>query len=299
MIDALVDGSGGVDGNAGRCTGGLPLGRARRTLVVALALAAAVGLAACGSDREEEAYVEQPVEDLYNTALDDLAASEFQQARLGFEEVDRQHPYSVWATKAQLMAAFAAYQQADYDEAIVALDRFIELHPGNRDTAYAYYLKALCYYEQIADVARDQRITELALSSLQDVVTRFPGTNYARDAALKIDLARDHLAGKEMEIGRYYLRQGQYTAAINRFRTVIEGYQTTSHVPEALHRLAEAYSALGLTAEAQQIAAVLGHNYPGSVWYIDSYELIEGADIPGNEDAYDGLTGIAWLDDLF
>jgi outer membrane protein assembly factor BamD len=272
-----------------------------RMLGLALALAAGLGLAACGTDgdEEQEAYVEQPVEDLYNTALDDLAAGEFQQARVGFEEVDRQHPYSVWATKAQLMAAFAAYQQADYDEAIVALDRFIELHPGNRDTAYAYYLKALSYYEQIADVTRDQRITELALSSLQDVVTRFPGTDYARDAELKIDLARDHLAGKQMEIGRYYLRQGQYTAAINRFRTVVEDYQTTSHVPEALHRIAEAYQALGLTSEAQQVAAVLGYNYPGSVWYIDSYELVEGTDVPGNEDAYEGLTGISWLDDIF
>jgi len=271
-----------------------------RALGMALALAAGLGLSACGTDgEEEEAYVEQPVEDLYNTALDDLAAGEFQQARVGFEEVDRQHPYSVWATKAQLMAAFAAYQQADYDEAIVALDRFIELHPGNRDTAYAYYLKALSYYEQIADVARDQRITELALSSLQDVVTRFPGTDYARDATLKIDLARDHLAGKQMEIGRYYLRQGQYTAAINRFRAVVEDYQTTSHVPEALHRIAEAYQALGLTSEAQQVAAVLGYNYPGSVWYIDSYELVEGTDVPGNEDAYEGLTGISWLDDIF
>ena len=273
----------------------------RRTLGLAVALAAGLGVSACGTDGdgEQEAYVEQPVEDLYNTALDDLAAGEFQQARVGYEEVDRQHPYSVWATKAQLMAAFAAYQQADYDEAIVALDRFIELHPGNRDTAYAYYLKALSYYEQIADVARDQRITELALSSLQDVVTRFPGTDYARDAALKIDLARDHLAGKQMEIGRYYLRQGQYTAAINRFRTVVEDYQTTSHVPEALHRIAEAYQALGLTSEAQQVAAVLGYNYPGSVWYIDSYELVEGTDVPGNEDAYEGLTGISWLDDIF
>lgn len=267
-------------------------------LIAAVAVGSLAVLAGCSSD-DEEAYVEQPVEDLYNVALDSMGSEEYDAARLAFEEVDRQHPYSVWATKAQLMAAFSSYQQGDYDEAIVALDRFIELHPGNRDTAYAYYLKALCYYEQIADVTRDQRITQLALSSLQDVVTRFPDTDYARDAALKIDLARDHLAGKEMEIGRYYLRGGEYTAAINRFRSVIETYQTTSHVPEALHRIAEAYSALGLTNEAQQVAAVLGHNYPGSVWYIDSYELVEGGDVPGNEDAYDGLTGISWLDNLF
>ena len=270
-----------------------------RSIAVAMMLAAAVGLAACGTGDEEEVYVERPVEDLYNTALDDLAVENYSLARQGFEEVDRQHPYSVWATKAQLMAAFSAYQEANYDEAIVALDRFIELHPGNSDTAYAYYLKGLCYYEQIADVTRDQRITQLALSSLQDVVTRFPDTDYARDAALKIDLARDHLAGKEMEIGRYYLRSGEYTAAINRFRAVVEDYQTTTHVPEALHRIAEAYSALGLTSEAQQVAAVLGYNYPGSVWYIDSYELVEGEDIPGNEDSQAGFTGISWLDDLF
>lgn len=288
MTDAVVD------HDIGRTSA-----RAGWKLGLALGFGVMLALSGCSSSDEEETYVEQPVEDLYNTALDNLAAGEYVQARLDFEEVDRQHPYSVWATKAQLMAAFAAYQRADYDEAIVALDRFIDLHPGNADTGYAYYLKALCYYEQIADVARDQRITELALSSLQDVVTRFPDSDYARDAALKIDLARDHLAGKEMEIGRYYLRQEQYTAAINRFRTVVEGYQTTSHVPEALHRIAEAYSALGLTQEAEQVAAVLGYNYPGSVWYIDSYELVEGTDLPGNEDSYDGLTGISWLDDLF
>ena len=273
-------------------------GRIRSGIVTAVLACATIALAGCSAD-EEEVYVERPVEDLYNAALDDLAAGEYDLSRVGFEEVDRQHPYSVWATKAQLMTAFSAYQQGDYDEAIVALDRFIELHPGNPDAAYAYYLKGLCYYEQIADVTRDQRITQLALASLEDVVTRFPGTDYARDAALKIDLARDHLAGKEMEIGRYYLNQEQYTAAINRFRAVIENFQTTSHVPEALHRIAEAYTALGLVGEAQQVAAVLGHNYPGSVWYIDSYEMIEGGDIPGNEDAYDGLTGISWLDDLF
>ena len=155
-------------------------------LVAVIAAGCLAVLAGCSGDDEQEAYVEQPVEDLYNVALDSLGSEEYESARLAFEEVDRQHPYSVWATKAQLMAAFASYQEADYDEAIVGLDRFIELHPGNRDTAYAYYLKALCYYEQIADVTRDQRITQLALSSLQDVVTRFPETDYARDAALKI-----------------------------------------------------------------------------------------------------------------
>ncbi len=266
----------------------------RTTLAALLVL----GLAACEST-DDDVYVERPVEDLYNTALDSMAVGELEEARDAFEEVDRQHPYSVWATKAQLMAAFASYQRGEYEDAVAALERFIELHPGNPDTAYAYYLKALSYYEQIVDVRRDQRITELALQSLDDVVTRYPDTDYARDAQFKIDLALDHLAGKEMEIGRYYLRRDHYTAAINRFRVVVQDFGTTSHVPEALHRIAEAYTALGLEGEAAQVAAVLGHNFPGSVWYMDSYELVEGVEVEGNEDKYDGLTGISWLDDIF
>jgi outer membrane protein assembly factor BamD len=177
------------------------------------------------------------------------------------------------------MAAFSHYQALEYDDAIIALDRFIQLHPGSELTPYAYYLKALSYYEQITDVRRDQRITELALSALGEVVRRFPDTPYARDASLKIDLTNDHLAGKEMEIGRYYLGQGHYNAAIGRFRTVVERYQTTSHVPEALHRLTEAYLALGIVDEAKAAAAVLGHNFPGSEWYIDSYALLVDANV--------------------
>ena len=234
-------------------------------------------LAACGST--EKPYVERPVDEIYNDAMNQLGQRSFENAAKAFDEVERQHPYSVWATKAQLMAAFAWYQKNKYDEAIIALDRFIQLHPGNKDIAYAYYLKGLCYYEQISDVGRDQKMTDNALKSLQEVVTRHPESRYARDAKLKIDLARDHLAGKEMEIGRYYLKQRQYLAAIGRFRSVIEHYQVTTHVPEALHRLTEAYLGLGVKAEAQTAAAVLGYNYPGSPWYLDSYALLEGVDL--------------------
>jgi outer membrane protein assembly factor BamD len=242
--------------------------------VAAMLLAAAV-LAACSSD-EEPAYVERPVEDLYNDAVDQVAVKDYTQASDLFLEVERQHPYSIWATKAQLMGAYSFYARGQYDDAILGLDRFIQLHPGNRDIAYAYYLKGLSYYEQISDIGRDQRMTELALQSLADVTRRFPETKYARDAQLKMDLTQDHLAGKEMEVGRFYLNRGEYLAAINRFRNVIEKYQSTTHTPEALHRLSEAYTALGIEPEARENAAVLGYNFPGNEWYVDSYQLVEG-----------------------
>ena len=241
----------------------------------------ALVLASCGSSENKDAYVERPVEALYNTAMDDMVAESYSKAAKEFDEVERQHPYSIWATKAQLMAAYALYQAGNYDESILALDRFIQLHPGHQDVAYAYYMKALDYYVQITDVGRDQRITEDALKTLQEVVRRFPETRYARDARLKSDLTRDHLAGKEMEIGRYYETQKEYLAAINRFRAVVDNYQTTTHVPEALHRLIECYLALGLNDEAKKTAAVLGYNYPGSEWYRDSYALVTNSkDLP-------------------
>ncbi len=231
-------------------------------------------LAACSSSEPE--YVERPVEDLYNEAMDYLIGGNYEAAAKNFDEVERQHPYSVWATKAQVMAAFAYYQSNRYDEAILAAERFVELHPGNSNAPYAYYLRAISYYEQIADARRDQKNTEMALKSLSEVVNRFPDTEYAKDAKLKIDLARDHLAGKEMDIGRYYLQRGNYVAAINRFRRVLENFQTTTHVPEALHRLTESYLMLGVKDEAQTAAAVLGYNFPGSAWYQDSYVLLTG-----------------------
>ncbi|MEK9795614.1 MAG: outer membrane protein assembly factor BamD [Alphaproteobacteria bacterium] len=245
-----------------------------RTGTLALALTGAVMLAACSTDEAE--YVERPVEELYNEAVDAMEVEQYGQAADLFLEVERQHPYSIWAAKAQLMSAYSHYEGRKFDDAILAVDRFIQLHPGNADVAYAYYLKGLSYYEQITDVGRDQRNTELALQSLEEVVRRFPDSRYSRDARLKIDLTRDHLAGKEMEVGRYYLTRENYLAAINRFKTVIEDFQTTTHVPEALHRLSEAYTALGIEPEAQANAAVLGHNFPGSDWYLDSYELVEG-----------------------
>jgi outer membrane protein assembly factor BamD len=236
-------------------------------------LAGMLVLGACGGTKDT--YVEKPVEDLYNNAMDQLLDHSYDKAAKSFDEVERQHPYSVWATKAQLMSAYALYQAAKYDESIVAAERFIQLHPGHRDIAYAYYLKALDYYVQIADVGRDQRATEKAMQALGEVVRRFPDSRYGRDARLKIDLARDHLAGKEMEIGRWYERQRLYLAAINRFQRVVANYQTTTHVPEALHRLTECYLSLGLAEEAQRTASVLGYNYPGSSWYSDSYALFK------------------------
>jgi outer membrane protein assembly factor BamD len=236
-----------------------------------------------GCESDKETYVERPVEDIYNQAMDQLLSGDARSAAKNFDEVERQHPYSVWARKAQLMAAYSYYLVNEYDESILAAERFLQLHPGSNDAAYAAYLMAVSYYEQIADVGRDQRITSQALNALQEVIDRYPGTEYARDARLKIDLARDHLAGKEMEVGRYYLDRGQYAAAINRFRAVIEDYQTTTHVAEALHRLTEAYLALGITDEAQTAAAVLGHNYPSSDWYRDSYALLTGQGLEPEE----------------
>ncbi len=266
-------------GTTGETGGGFR--RAGRALAVA---GLCLSLWSCGLfDEEQPGYVEQPVETLYNNAMNAMQAGELSDAARLFDEVERQHPYSTWAAKAQVMAAYANYQNNRYDEAINALDRFIQLHPGNKDIAYAHYLRAISYYEQISDVGRDQRATEQALTALEEVVRRFPESRYSRDASLKIDLARDHLAGKHMEIGRYYLDQGEYLAAINRFQLVIRDYQTTTHVPEALHRLVESYLALGVTDEAQSTAAVLGHNYPGSIWYADSYVLLTGIDLRPEE----------------
>ena len=238
-------------------------------------LLAVLALTACsGSDKRPEVE-DRPVESLYNEAAEAIDAQEYDRAAQMFEEVERQHPYSQWATQAELMAAFSYYKNGKYDEAALALDRFIELHPGNKDIDYALYLKALCFYEQISDVARDQAMTQEALDSFESLIRRFPDSKYTRDGILKRDLTLDHLAGKEMEIGRYYLHQGQVNAAINRFRTVATDYQTTMHVPEALHRLVEAYMTLGLKGEATRVAAVLGYNYPGSPWYEDTYKLLD------------------------
>ena len=256
-----------------------------KSLAQVLALTAGLGaaLAACSTEDKNAKYVEKPVDELYNTGVDQMNSEHYDQAAATFEEVERQHPYSVWATRAQLMAAYGYYKNNSYDDAVAALDRFIQLHPTHPDVGYAYYLKGLCYYEQITDVSRDQQMTQLALGSLSEVVKRFPNSKFARDAKFKLELTYDHLAGKEMEIGRYYHRRHQYLAAINRFRTVVEKYQTTTHVPEALERLTEAYMALGMVNEARRTAAVLGHNFPGSRWYADAYELVTGKKVAGGD----------------
>lgn len=220
-------------------------------------------------------------EELYNAARTYFDEKSYKKAVENFQEIERLYPFSKLATKAQVMAAYSYYKDDEYDDAVNVIDSFIRLNPANPDTPYMYYLKALCYYNQIADVKRDQKITEQALESLSELVRRYPDTEYARDAKLKIDLVNDHLAGKEMEIGRFYLKDKKYIAAINRFRVVIDNYQTTSHTPEALYRMVESYLSLGILPEAQKNAAVLGHNYPDSKWYKYAYRLVaEGENSP-------------------
>jgi len=218
----------------------------------------------------------EPIAKLYNAGLDHMKKRNFRSATKSFAEVERLHPYSIWATRAVLMQAYAQYMLNAYDDAINAAQRFLTLHPGHKDAPYAYYLVALSHYEQINDVRRDQTSTKQALQTLDEVSRRFPGTPYARDAEAKAVLARDHLAGKEMEVGRYYQARSAHLAAINRFKAVITDYQTTTHAPEALYRLTETYLALGVQGEAQTAAAVLGHNYPASQWYKDAYALLQG-----------------------
>ena len=238
-------------------------------------LALSLGLAACAGNKDKDKLApEEPVETLYNKAADLMQSGEYKKAASQFSEVERQHPYSEWATRAQLMEAYAQYLNLDYDAAVGTLDQFIQLHPGNNEIAYAYYLRALSFYERIGDVRRDQTAAQEALKALHDLTSKFPESPYAKDAAQKIGLVNDHLAGHEMEVGRWYLDQKLYIAAIGRFRTVVEKYQTTSHVPEALERIVESYLALGIPDEAKSAAAVLGYNYPGSAWYEDAYRLL-------------------------
>ena len=248
--------------------------------VIKTALAATVlvvGLSGCGGDKIN--YFDADVGTLYQKAHEFMDAGQYRFAAVMFDEVERQHPYSVWARRATLMSAYNHYLSNDYDAAILACQRFIALHPGNRNAVYAFYLISISYYEQIADVGRDQNATQQALTAMNEVVRRFPGTEYAEDAKLKIQLARDHLAGKEMTVGRFYLKNKEYLAAVNRFRVVVDEYDTTTHVPEALHRMVEAYLAMGITGEAQKSAAVLAYNYPESEWYDYSYAFIEGRSV--------------------
>ncbi len=235
-----------------------------------------VFLSGCGGrgGDKDTAYVARDVATLYMAAKTRLDRGETRQAGALFDEVERQHPYSPWARRAQLMSAFSYYVARDYTKSIQSAQRFLSIHPGNKDAPYAYYLIAISYYEQISDVARDQKVTEQAKQALTEVVRRYPESTYAKDARLKIDLVNDHLAGKEMTIGRAYQRRGMWLAATMRFRNVTADYETTSHTPEALYRLVESYLSLGVPEEAQKAASVLGKNYPASVWYKRAFSLM-------------------------
>jgi len=266
------------------------LSRALRRAALLLPLALLAGCGAFnsifgGDEEKPKAKFDPttvPVEQLYNEGVDQLNAKRYGAAAKKFDSVEENYPYSAWAVNAQLMQGYSQYLQNHYTDAIGTLDRFIQLHPTNKDIAYAYYLRALSYYEQIEDIQRDQKATEHAMTALDEVVNRFPDSAYARDARLKIDLCRDHLAGKEMAIGRWYEGQHLYAAAINRFQRVVDLYQTTNHVPEALHRLTEIYLILGMPEDARRTASVLGHNYPGSRWYEDSWnKLIANRQVNG------------------
>ena len=266
-----------------------------RVGALAVALAAVTALSACAGreDRPRLVYEERPVDALYNAGFQRLERERWLDAVAYFQEVERQHPYSEWSRRSILMQAYAHYQGNDYAEAVADADRFIQLYPGNPTAAYAHYIKAICYFEQIVDVNRDQAATGQALSALRDVVQRYPRTEYAADARLKIDMVNDQLAGKEMTIGRWYLNQGDTLAATNRFKTVVDRYQTTSHTPEALYRLVESYLTLGLLEEAKRNGAVLGYNYPGDIWYADAYKLLTSKGLkPAVEPKSDGGRGI-------
>jgi outer membrane protein assembly factor BamD len=265
---------------------------ARRLRLAASLIVLALPLSGCGTGalwdkffaKDEASLPDEPADKLYNEGLylmnqrkDPKAATK------KFEEVDRQHPYSDWARKSLLMQAYASYQQGDYDSCIGAATRYVTLHPGSPDAAYAQYLIAASHYDQIPDISRDQGRTEKAMAALEEVIRKYPTSEYAVSAKAKLEGARDQLAGKEMEIGRYNLAKRNYIGAINRFKTVVTQYQTTRHVEEALERLTEVYLAMGIVAEAQTAAAVLGHNFPDSRWYKDAYNLVKGGGLEPSE----------------
>jgi outer membrane protein assembly factor BamD len=258
-----------------------PAGAGRRRFARAAAmLLLAASLGACSGFNllnKDDTPTDEAADRLYNEGLYLLNVKhDSKAAAKKFEEVDRQHPYSEWARKSLIMTAFAHYQSGEYDECLGAAQRYITLHPGSPDAAYAQYLIGASNFEQIPDITRDQARTEKAMGALEEVVRKYPTSEYAVSAKQKIEVARDQLAGKEMEIARYYLDKKDYTGAINRFKVVVTKYQTTRHVEEALMRLTEAYMALGIVEEAQTAAAVLGHNFPDSVWYKHAYALVKG-----------------------
>jgi outer membrane protein assembly factor BamD len=248
-----------------------------RPAIMIFAAVAVLPLAACahgGKNKKDTAYVARDVSSLYTAAKRTMDGGDYEQAAKLFDEVERQHPYSVWARRAQLMSAFNYYLAKKYTDAINSAQRFLTIHPGNSEAPYAQYLIAMSYYEQIDEVNRDQTTSTQASDAFGELIRRYPDTHYAADSRLKLDLIKDHLAGKEMEVGRFYQRSGQWLAATYRFRNVVDQYQTTSHAPEALERLVECYLALGVPEEAQKSGAVLGRNYPESYWYKQSLKLL-------------------------
>ena len=259
-------------------------------------IALSIPLSGCGTGAlwdkyfaKEEVFVDEPADKLYNEGLYMLNKKNDRKSAIKkFEEVDRQHPYSEWARKSLLMSAYAAYENGDYDECISSANRYVALHPGSPDAAYAQYLIAASNFDQIPDISRDQGRTEKSIASLEEVVRKYPTSEYATSAKRKIEAARDQLAGKEMSVGRYYMDRKDYTAAINRYKVVVTQYQTTRHVEEALARLTEAYMAIGIVGEAQTAAAILGHNFPDSRWYKDAYNLVKsgGVEPTANKDSW-------------
>jgi outer membrane protein assembly factor BamD len=247
-----------------------------RSAATLVACALVLPVAACAGKKApaDTEYVARDVNTLYALAKSRMDRQEYEESAKLFDEVERQHPYSVWARRAQLMSSFSYYLARKYPEAISSARRFLTIHPGNKEAPYAHYLVAMSFYQQIEDVTRDQKITQQAADAFGELIRRYPESRYAADGRLKLDLINDHLAGKEMEVGRYYQRAGNWLAATNRFRVVVDKYQTSSHAPEALHRLVESYLALGIPREARKAAVVLGANYPNSVWYHRAYRLI-------------------------
>jgi outer membrane protein assembly factor BamD len=269
---------------------GLAAGWLSRALALSLVT---VALAACAGDKDLT-IPDEPADKLYNEGLYLLQQKfEYKEAAKKFEEVDRQHPYSDWARKALLMQAYSYYEAKEYDDTITAAKRYVAMHPGSPDAAYAQYLIGSSYYEVIPDVTRDQQRTEQAMRELEQVIRRYPSTEYAASAKKKLDVARDQLAGKEMMIGRFYLTKKDFSGAINRFKLVVTQYQTTRHVEEALMRLTEAYMALGIVQEAQTAAAVLGHNFPDSPWYQNAYKLVQTGGLEPSENKQ------SWISKLF
>jgi outer membrane protein assembly factor BamD len=256
-----------------------------RGLSLAVLLAVSAPIAGCSyfNTEKDDVGPDEPADKLYNEGLSSLNAGDYDAARKKFSEVDRQHPYTDWGRKAVLMTTYANYRSGKYEEAITSGNRYVQLHPTSPDAAYAQYLVAMSYYNQVPDVSRDQERTRKSVDTFEEVVRRWPESEYAAQAKKRISVARDQLAGKEMQVGRFYLARRDYTGAINRFRVVVSQYQQTRHVEEALHRLVEAYLALGITSEAQTAAAILGHNYPDSEWYKASFALMNSGGLQPQE----------------